>query len=1428
MAEFALGLTKTAVEGTLSRVKSAIEEEGKQRARVQEDLMFITSEFEMMQAFLSASSAGERASNNLVAWAWVRQLRRLAFDVEDCVEFVVHLDEPSPWDWVQRLASSLPCLARPPLPLDEAVAEIKRLKARVEEVSQRNTRYNIMAGGGDNGDENKQMIKRPAAGGHTHTSAPGAEAFHVLRDVWKAMGKAHEATVDLKRLIDCQGSELKVISLWGSPEADVAGELEWASSFVKNAYVDPEICQQFKNRACVKLASPFNPAEFLNNLLTQFTSHHHNRHDDMSELMLQVSQHKYLIILEQELSSVADWEAIKMYLPDGNNGSRIIVSTKHLAIARLCTGEPFQVCEFHCFSRDQYLCAIFPKGCAHRIGMAEFVWQLRRHPGVISLCSHTFRSESQLIDELHEESTGKLRVFDGLKFEYQYYHPDDELNLVEFAMGILEECYPEDTPECVFEEMFSGMDDQDKIQSCREFLTQHDYLIYVKLELLKDWDFIRQHLLCESTRACIVVITGNQSVAKHCVGHQQYLSLNVHDLLNEEEGEHEPDELVGREDESDFFRGHSQFITVSSVWGIAGVGKSAIVRPYYNYIKLNREHYRTYGWVDVAHPFSLMDMCRRLLLDFYSDDLDAKETAAIGMVEGQDPIQTCCKILREKKCLLVIDDLRSTHEWDLIKASLLSQAKIGYRIIVITREESIARHCTVTIHNKYGILNLKGLEPDMALHLFKKITLDGKPESEFPPNAEKISKLITSKCGSIPEVIVAIGKIASLGLGNIEWLEHINVDFMRVLDTPSSSSSLKGLFCWMQSYFDACSDELKPCIFYMSIFPAEQRIRRRRLLRRWIAEGYSSCGGGGGIAEEKAEKLLADFMKLGIFYKGQISSTTRSCQLNGFFHEYIKSRPMEDNLVFELQGSCGPSSRLTGQHLTISSSWDRDEIVFNSMDLSRLRSLTVFGKWVPFIISCDKMKMLRVLDLEDTSSSSPLESDDTGVVTDDDLEMIGKFLTRLKFLSLRGCMQVTHLPDSMGAMRQLETLDVRHTSIFELPPAIITKLHKLQYIRAGNTATRSPLAPTPPPSPTLPPLSLTQPEPVEQVHGGTSPFLGAKAAALCVTQQASARINGAWKSRAHALVESSNSSSSWWESRKQRRSRVAANGGGVEVACAAAKGIGKLTELHTLGVVNIAGGRGALLLFLKALKKLTQLRKLGLSGINRKNWKDLCSAISGHLPHLESLSLQLLLLEEDGSYDFACFDDISELPKTLKSLKVFYTGTGGGAGASPASISAAWINQFPNLKRFNHEVRVSSQDDMNSIRRRCHKFANLNYSENELHVPGFERRLGIKPSQQHISFGDHFAMLVLDSLVIYCSGISSTVTVGRPTTVHVKAVSIRCCSSCGGSSCLRIDGLERIRYLKEVFVTGPCSDGFKEELQKQLNKHQGKPSLRLL
>jgi hypothetical protein len=83
-------------------------------------------------------------------------------------------------------------------------------------------------------------------------------------------------------------------------------------------------------------------------------------HFTKAELMQQVKAHKYLIILEEVLG-VLDWDAIRVCLPDNENGSRIIVSTKQLRTALLCIEGTYQVSELMKFCDDQYLCAFSKK-----------------------------------------------------------------------------------------------------------------------------------------------------------------------------------------------------------------------------------------------------------------------------------------------------------------------------------------------------------------------------------------------------------------------------------------------------------------------------------------------------------------------------------------------------------------------------------------------------------------------------------------------------------------------------------------------------------------------------------------------------------------------------------------------------------------------------------------------------------------------------------------------------------------------------------------------------------------------------------------------------------------------------------------------------------------------------------------------------------
>ena len=146
-----------------------------------------------------------------------------------------------------------------------------------------------------------------------------------------------------------------------------------------------------------------------------------------------------------------------------------------------------------------------------------------------------------------------------------------------------------------------------------------------------------------------------------------------------------------------------------SVCGVAGAGKSFLAQVLHT-------HYspRAHGWhhgsyvVNVPHPFDITDFCESLYLEIFSTPPK----------EGEDIFRMCWKHLEQKPCLVFIDGLRSKEDWDLIEANLIPAASFpfGGCTIVITREESVARHCATSPD---AVCRVKGLEADAARHLFQ-------------------------------------------------------------------------------------------------------------------------------------------------------------------------------------------------------------------------------------------------------------------------------------------------------------------------------------------------------------------------------------------------------------------------------------------------------------------------------------------------------------------------------------------------------------------------------------------------------------------------------------------------------------------------------------------------------------------------------------
>nr|XP_034569955.1 disease resistance protein PIK6-NP-like [Setaria viridis] len=303
------------------------------------------------------------------------------------------------------------------------------------------------------------------------------------------------------------------------------------------------------------------------------------------------------------------------------------------------------------------------------------------------------------------------------------------------------------------------------------------------------------------------------------------------------------------------------------------------------------------------------------------------------------------------------------------------------------------------------------------------------------PELVKEAKQILKKCGGLPLAIVVIGGfLANRPKTGAEW-RKLNENISAELEMNPELGMIRTI---LEKSYDGLPYELKSCFLYLSFFPEDHTISQRRLVRRWTAEGYSSERHGRS-ANAMAENYIAELKSRSMILPFQQSVRSRksidSCKVHDLIRDIAISKSMEENLVSTLEEGCSLSTHGTIRYLAISSNWKGDQGELERIvDLSRLRSLTVFGNFRAFYIS-DKMRFLRVLDLEGM------------YLHYHQLDHIWKIL-HLKYLSLRGCIRIDLLPDSLGNLRQLQVLDVKGTYVMALPKTII-KLRKLQYIHAG-------------------------------------------------------------------------------------------------------------------------------------------------------------------------------------------------------------------------------------------------------------------------------------------------------------------------------------------------------------------------------------------
>nr|XP_020149766.3 disease resistance protein RGA5-like [Aegilops tauschii subsp. strangulata] len=469
-----------------------------------------------------------------------------------------------------------------------------------------------------------------------------------------------------------------------------------------------------------------------------------------------------------------------------------------------------------------------------------------------------------------------------------------------------------------------------------------------------------------------------------------------------------------------------QLKTISIV-GVGGLGKTTLTKAVYEKIKTQ---FDCVAFVPMGQNPDIKKVFKDLLYG-----LDNEKFSDIHNTTRDENllIKQISDYLVHKRYLIVIDDIWEEQIWRCINCALYKN-KLHSRVITTTRNMSVSEACLSSSDDM--IHKMKPLSDEESQILFHRRIFQS--EEKCPEDLQAVSREILKKCGGVPLAIITI---ASLLVNNQrikqkeEWM-HVHSSMGRGVTEGGIVKDMKRILSL--SYYDLPS-HLKACLLYLNIFPEDFEINRDWLIWRWLAEGFIQCDKDETRLFEIGKSYFNELMNRSLIQpaKTNYEGTVVTCRIHDMVLDLICSLSSEENFISILDNAewNAPNPQRKFRRLSLHNIKAKvQNHQFDSTSLSKVRTFAVFSP-----VTCDwlsspsSFQFLRVLDLGNCGS----RESSSGI----SLKYAGN-LIHLRYLGLRNA-DVHELPLEIGKKLQLlQTLDIRGSSIIELPKSIV-QLRKL-------------------------------------------------------------------------------------------------------------------------------------------------------------------------------------------------------------------------------------------------------------------------------------------------------------------------------------------------------------------------------------------------
>ncbi|KAL1145910.1 hypothetical protein V6Z11_A11G332700 [Gossypium hirsutum] len=328
---------------------------------------------------------------------------------------------------------------------------------------------------------------------------------------------------------------------------------------------------------------------------------------------------------------------------------------------------------------------------------------------------------------------------------------------------------------------------------------------------------------------------------------------------------------------------------LASICGMGGLGKTTLAKKVYNHDRV-RACFDHMAWVDVSQQCQRRKVWGDILAGLVSSNKE------VSKLSDQELTAKSFNLLKEKRCLVILDDIWSVEAWDSLKAAFPMAGDMRSKILLTSRNKEVASHAD----RKGYLLELKCLNEEDSWNLFQKKAFPYRDSSDYKvdANMEELGKDMVKRCAGLPLAIIVLGGIlATKNNSLLEW-QKVFANVKLYL----KSGKAQGPEDVLALSYDDFPPYLRLCFLYLSHFPEDYEILVDRLIQLWVAEGIVSSkqeeGDEGQIAEDVAEGYLMELAERCMIQVRERDIKIRSFQMHDLMRDVCLSKAKQEKFFY--------------------------------------------------------------------------------------------------------------------------------------------------------------------------------------------------------------------------------------------------------------------------------------------------------------------------------------------------------------------------------------------------------------------------------------------------------------------------------------------------------------------------------------------------